>query len=153
MERDIVSEEERAARLRVVLWRANKAVDQVETVRLKARGLCMSDFAILEVLLHKGPLPVNTIGQKVLLTSGSITVAVRRLEDRGLLTKEVDALDRRIARVSLTEAGRELIERDYKEHVKCLREITGALNPEEQRHLYELLKKLGHHAAGLLDQG
>ena len=150
MERESESEGERAARLRVVLWRANKAVEQLESLRLNERGLCMSDFAILEVLLHKGSLPVNTIGQKVLLTSGSITAAVRRLQDRGLLTKEVDALDRRISRVSLTADGRALIERDYREHMICLREITGALSAQEQRQLHELLKKLGLHAAALL---
>jgi len=57
--------------------------------------LCGSDFAVLEALLHKGPLPVNEIGKKILLTSGSITVAIDRLEKRGLVERRAHGTDRR----------------------------------------------------------
>ena len=142
--------EQQATKMRVVLWRANKAVEQVEIAHLRQQGLCMSDFAILEVLLHKGPLPVNLIGNKVLLTSGSITTAVVRLESRGWVCKTVDRNDRRVFRVSLTPKGRQFIKKRYAAHVACLREVAEGLRADERQMFIELTKKLGHHAEGLM---
>src|SRR5215472_15841739 len=68
-----------------------------------------SDFRVLEALLHKGPLPVNTIGPKVWLTPGSISVAVDRLVQRGLVSRQDESGDRRVRRVELTAKGRALI--------------------------------------------
>ncbi len=138
-----------AAYLRLVLWRANRAVEAMESANLQARGLCLTDFAILEVLLHKGPLPVNVIGHKVLLTSGSITTAIHRLQERKLVDRSQDPLDRRVIRVKLTEAGTAFIREHYLKHIDCLRKAAGVLSAEEQAELVRLLKKLGHHAAGL----
>src|SRR5467141_4409988 len=67
-----------------------------------------SDFRVLEVLLHKGPLPVNTIGPKVWLTPGSISVAVDRLEKKALVKRKTTG-DRRVRLVDLTEKGRALV--------------------------------------------
>jgi hypothetical protein len=53
---------------------------------IEATGLSDTDFRILEVLLNKGPLPANTLGPKVNLTPGSISVAVDRLFDKGLVS-------------------------------------------------------------------
>src|SRR5438132_13650329 len=78
--------------------------------------MCGSDFAVLEALLHKGPLPVNEIGKKVLLTSGSITVAVDRLETQGLAERRAHCTDRSARRVHLTKAGRKLITHIYADH-------------------------------------
>lgn len=132
-----------AARLKLALWRANKQVERVEILSLKDRGLCLSDFAILEVLLHKGPLPVNIIGQKVLLTSGSITSAVQRLKQRGLLTRTPAEQDKRVMLIGLTEAGRTLIEEQFAAHLQCLERIASVLTPDETATLTALLKKLG----------
>ena len=68
----------------LVLWKAASAVQAHAERSISDLQMCSSDFAVLEALLHKGPLPVNEIGRKVLLTSGSITVAVDRLESRGI---------------------------------------------------------------------
>jgi MarR family 2-MHQ and catechol resistance regulon transcriptional repressor len=138
-----------AAHLRLVLWRANKAMEAMETAHLQARGLCLTDFAILEVLLHKGPLPVNVIGQKVLLTSGSITTAISRLQERKLVSRTPDELDRRVIRVQLTAAGTAFIQGHFQKHLDCLRKAAGVLSEAEQTELVRLLKKLGLHAAGL----
>src|ERR1700730_1900960 len=91
----------------LVLIKTFHALAAVAKQSLAARrtGLGVSDFAVLEVLLHKGPLPVNTIGPKVWLTPGSISVAVDRLERKGLVTrKNTDA--RRVRLVVLTAKGR-----------------------------------------------
>src|SRR5712692_8134164 len=76
---------EAATRVCRGLWKAAPAIEQNAIRSGSALGLGRSDFAVLEVLLHKGPQPVNIIGRKVLLTSGSITAAVDRLQSRKLL--------------------------------------------------------------------
>src|SRR5207253_9550804 len=78
--------------------------------------MCGSDFAVLQALLHKGPLPVNEIGKKVLLTSGSITVAVDRLETKGLVERRAHRTDRRAKIDQLTKEGRKVIGRVYIDH-------------------------------------
>ncbi len=80
---------------------------------LKDSGLGESEFRILEALLHKGPMPVNTIGPKVFLTPGSISVAVDRLLKRGLVTRTNSSEDRRVRVVDLTASGRRLIDQVF----------------------------------------
>jgi len=89
-----------------VLWRAFRAIEENASRGVSALGLARSDFAVLEVLLHKGPQPVNVIGRKVLLTSASITAAINRLETRKLLRRTSDPKDGRSRIVELTESGR-----------------------------------------------
>src|SRR6185503_15928069 len=97
----------------LVLWKAARAVETYAQNSVSHLEMCGSDFAVLEALLHKGPLPINEIGKKVLLTSGSITVAVDRLEDRGLVERRAHGTDRRAKIVHLTKEGRKLITRAY----------------------------------------
>lgn len=137
------------ARLKIHLWRVNKAMERVEIQSLKTRGLQLTDFGILEALLHKGPLPINILGQKVLLTSGSITTAVHRLQDRGLLERYRDGADGRVTLVRLTPHGEALIRTEYAAHLECLAKLGGALSEAEILQLLPLLKKLGKHAEAL----
>ena len=81
--------------MRLVLWKAAKAVEEVDKASIDQTGLGLSDFTIMEALLHKGPLPINQIGEKVLLTSGSMTAAVNRMERKGLVTRIQDPADGR----------------------------------------------------------
>ncbi len=110
----------------------------------------MSDFAVLEALLHKGPLPVNALGAKVLLTSGSMTAAVDRLEKRGLVNRESDATDRRTRVVHLTTGGRQLIGKMFARHAHAMERAVGGLTAKERTALLDLLRKLGRGAEGLL---
>src|SRR5256885_847036 len=96
------------------------AVRAEESLNLSRTGLGDSDFRVLEVLLHKGPLPVNTIGPKVWLTPGSISVAVDRLEKRALVKRKDHPGDRRVRRVELTPKGRALITRGFGEHAAAM---------------------------------
>jgi MarR family 2-MHQ and catechol resistance regulon transcriptional repressor len=109
--------------------------------------LGLSDFAVLEVLLHKGPQPVNTIGQKILLTSGSITTAIDRLESRKLVRRTSHPEDRRARLVELTKDGRKLIECALRRHALDMEETIAVLPPDERAELIRLLKKLGKYAA------
>ena len=106
-----------------------------------------SDFRVLEVLLHKGPLPVNTIGPKVWLTPGSISVAVDRLVKKGLVSRKDHPDDRRVRRVELTPKGRALITRGFGEHATAMEDVADVLSKSERMTLLRLLKKLGKHAA------
>src|SRR5467141_2838675 len=106
-----------------------------------------SDFRVLEVLLHKGPLPVNTIGPKVWLTPGSISVAVDRLVKKGLVARKERTNDRRVRQVELTAKGRALITRGFREHADAMETAVSVLSKKERLTLLRLLKKLGRHAA------
>jgi MarR family transcriptional regulator, 2-MHQ and catechol-resistance regulon repressor len=114
---------------------------------IKRTELGDSDFRVLEVLLHKGPLPVNTIGPKVWLTPGSISVAVDRLVEKGLVSRKDHPDDRRVRRVELTPKGRALITRGFGEHASAMEDVAGVLSINERLTLLRLLKKLGKHAA------
>ena len=113
-----------------------------ESLNLGGAGLGDSDFRVLEALLHKGPLPVNTIGPKVWLTPGSISVAVDRLEKKALV-KRKNTDDRRVRLVELTAKGRALITRIFRKHVTAMEEAASVLSKEERLVLLRLLKKLG----------
>ncbi len=113
-----------------------------ESLNLSQTGLGDSDFRVLEVLLHKGPLPVNTIGPKVWLTPGSISVAIDRLEKKALV-KRKNTDDRRVRLVELTAKGRALITKISREHAAAMEQAAGVLSKEERLMLLRLLKKLG----------
>src|SRR5258708_36553014 len=118
------------------------AVRAQESLKLGRAGLGDSEFRVLEVLLHKGPLPVNTIGPKVWLTPGSISVAVDRLVKKGLV-KRKNTDDRRVRLVELTPKGRAVITKTFREHAAAMEEAAGILSKEERLMLMRLLKKLG----------
>ena len=131
----------------LVLWRAYDALRAHAQRHIESLGIGLSDFAVLELLLHKGPTPVNRIGAHVRLTSGSITTAVDRLERRGLVERRNDPEDRRTRMVHLTGAGRRMIACAFADHQKAMERATAALTPAERGQAAELLKKLGLGAA------
>jgi MarR family 2-MHQ and catechol resistance regulon transcriptional repressor len=113
---------------------------------LRDSGLGESEFRILEALLHKGAMPVNTIGPKVFLTPGSISVAVDRLLKRGLVTRTNSPTDRRVRLVDLTAEGRRLIEKVFAAHAAQVDELAQVLGAKERRQIARGLKALGKAA-------
>lgn len=142
---------EAATRAWIVLWKAAHAIEQNAVRSVSALGLGLSEFAVLEVLLHKGPQPVNVIGKKVLLSSGSITAAVDRLESKRLVRRTVHTGDLRARIVQLTERGRRLIEQAFQQHVIDMEETMAVLRSSERTELVRLLKKVGMWAAARLE--
>ena len=136
----------------LIFMKAYRALAQVDARSVADSGLGLSDFAVLEILLHKGPLPVNTIGRQVMLTSGSITTAVDRLEQKRLVRRQACPNDRRVTFVTLTKTGRTLIRRVFKAHATRLETMFEPLSPTERSALATLLKKLGKHGESLLEQ-
>ena len=135
-----------APKLWIVLARAQRAVASYVEQCIAAEGLCLSDFMVLEILLHKGPMTISDIGQNVLLANASMTSAVDRLEQKSLVSREASPNDRRVRIVALTKKGRALISELYERHVADLETITGVLTEKEQDQLRVLLKKLGYAA-------
>src|SRR6202035_5038302 len=113
---------------------------------IEETGLGNSDFRVLEVLLHKGPLPVNTIGPIVDLTPGSISIAVDRLVEKGLVSRVESAEDRRVRIVALTACGKELIVPAFRKHAGQMKRVFSELSPEELRALEVALKRVGKRA-------
>ena len=142
-----------ASTIRLILWKAAKAIEKADHASIADSGLQLSEFAIMEVLLHKGPLPITLIGEKVLLTSGSMTAAVDRLVKKKLVKRIRNAEDRRSTRVHLTKSGRRTIEFAYRRHAANLETIAAVLQPHEKTELVRLLKKIGRHAEGLQPTG
>jgi len=136
----------------LVLWKAAQAVEAYAKKSIVDLEMCGSDFAVLEALLHRGELPVNEIGRKVLLTSGSITVAVDRLEEKGLVERRASSDDRRAKIVHLTSHGRKLITRAYNEHAADMEELATDLSTHERTTLIRLLKKIGYKASAEVKQ-
>src|SRR5246127_5965377 len=137
----------RGVHIWLVMMKAFHAVNGYAARSFQSHGLGDSDFRVLEALLHKGPLPVNTIGPKVWLTPGSISVAVDRLVKKGLVSRKDHPDDRRVRRVELTPKGRALITRGFGEHAAPMEDVARVLSKNERLTLLRLLKKLGKHAA------
>jgi len=135
-----------ATHLWLILWKAYEALNQHAMRHIQSLGIGQSDFAILEALLHKGPLPVNTIGGLVHLASGSITAGIDRLEAKGLVERRNDPADRRARIVHLTEEGRKLISCAFADHEAAMDRACAGLDEEERSQAAALLKKLGLYA-------
>ena len=131
----------------LVLIKAFQALMPHAAESIERTELGDSDFRVLEALLHKGPLPVNTLGPKVWLTPGSISVAVDRLVKKGLVSRKDHPRDRRVRQVELTAKGRGLITRGFREHAAAMETVISVLSKNERLTLLRLLKKLGKHAA------
>lgn len=136
-----------AAKLWTVFAKAHRSVSAHVEDSVARHGLCLSDFMALEALLHRGPLTIGEIGAKVLLTSGSMTAAVDRLEKMGLVRREFTEKDRRARVIQLTPKGRRLVKKVFDAHSQDLEALMRVLDSAERSELYSLLKKLGLSAA------
>ena len=131
----------------LLLWKAAKAQEVHARCSAEATGLCLSDFGVLEALLHKGPLPVNTLGKKILISSGSVTAAVDRLEQQGLVERMDAPTDRRARIVHLTAKGTHLIRKLFETHASDMERAFSHLDGPERDVLATLLRKVGRDAA------
>ena len=145
----MATKQQTGVHLWLVLMKAFHAISAHATATLAETGLGDSDFRVLEALLHKGPLPVNTIGPKVHLTAGSISVAVDRLHAKGLVSRVESSEDRRVRVVALTAKGRALITRVFREHADAIERVAATLSEKERARLTEGLKKIGKYAEAL----
>lgn len=132
----------------LVLWKSFRTMEAHASHSIAGLGLCQSDFGVMEALLHKGPLPVRALGEKVLLTSGSMTAAIDRLERRGWVARGDDPEDRRSRIIRLTTDGRKTIQTLFRSHERDMERAVTALTASERGQLIALLKRLGTKAPG-----
>ena len=134
----------------LILMKAYNAIGRRLQAQLQQESeLIFSDFCLLELLLHKGPQPINVLGPRINLNPGSTSVAVDRLHARGLVNREENPDDRRIRMISLTTKGRKLISAAFRRHTKSVETLCSALSADEHAQLQTLLRKLGRHAESM----
>ena len=133
----------------LVMMKAMRALTRYAAAGIEETGLGLSDFGVLEILLHKGPLPVNTIGPIIDLTRGSTSIAVDRLVAKGRVES---AEDRRVRIVALTPRGKDLIVTAFLKHAGQMKRVFSELSSDELRALEVALKKAGKRAEALIEQ-
>lgn len=126
----------------IALSRCFQSVRQREMASIRAGGLTLPQFGVLEILYHKGDLRVRDILEGTLSTGGNMTVVIDNLEKEGLVARKPDPEDGRASRICLTEAGRERIAGIFPGHVENIGTIFQVLEPEEKKELVRLLKKV-----------
>jgi MarR family 2-MHQ and catechol resistance regulon transcriptional repressor len=136
-----------APRLWWVIARSHHALRLLAERSISNTGLCLTDFGALEALLHKGPLTITEIQDKVMLASGSMTAAIDRLEKMGLVVRKSIAKDRRARVVQLTPEGKRVATASFEKHADDLEVLVSVLSDKEKKQLYGSLKKLGLLAA------
>lgn len=138
-----------ALKLWVMLSRAQAAIGQHLHVQVTRHGLTPTEFGVLEILYHKGPLLLGDVQRKLLVSSGGITYLVDRLEEKKFVERHACAEDRRATYAKLTRQGEELVRRVFPEHARCLEHAMSGLTLSEKRRAVRLLRTLGLRAAVL----
>lgn len=139
-----------ALKLFVVLSRAHRAIAEHTRRDQERHRLGATEFAVLEALYHKGPMLVGEVSARILLTSGSTTYVIDKLEERGLVERRPCASDRRAMYVDLTREGKALIRKIFPAHADAIATAVAGLTLEEQKAVTALLKRLGHAADAAL---
>lgn len=134
----------------LVLMKAHRTLARHATRSIEALEMCLSDFAILEALLHKGPQSVRELGRRINLTSGSMTAAIDRLETRHLVTRADHATDRRAWVIHLMPAGKALITNVFAGHQEAMEKAMSGLSRADRATLTDLLRRLGTTAEAQL---
>ena len=137
----------------LIMLKAGQSMSRYLLPTFLQEGLGESDFRVLEVLLHKGPMPVNAIGPKVYLNPGSVSVAVDRLYKKGFVSRIECNSDRRVRTVALTEKGREMFVPLFRRHAALIKRAFHGISPEELERLEVVLKKIGRRAENLTENG
>ncbi len=137
------SERQRALRLFRVLARCTNSVLEHARDDILQHELKPSEFAVLEMLYHKGPTPLGEVAARVLLTTGSLTHVIDQLEKKRLVRRIPCEKDRRVLYAELTDEGRAKIAAIFPGHAERIRVAMAGLDPREQEQLTALLKKLG----------
>jgi MarR family transcriptional regulator, 2-MHQ and catechol-resistance regulon repressor len=136
----------------LIMLKAWQSMSHYVFPALLEKGLGDSDFRVLEVLLHKGPMPVNAIGPKVDLNPGSVSVAVDRLYKKGFVSRVENSRDRRIRTVSLTEKGRQMFVPIFRRHTALIKRAFQDVSSEDLQQLEVVLKTIGKRAESLAEK-
>lgn len=142
------TDEKLSLKLFVVLSKAYKSLMEAATKDIRTYGLSASEFAIMEALYSKGRYPIQQIGEAILLTSGSMTYNIDKLENKGLLRRVLCQEDRRVIYVEMTEDGRRLFDDIFPKHTVYMHNAMSGLSSEQKLEAIRLLKMLGKQKPG-----
>ncbi|NGP43990.1 MarR family transcriptional regulator [Bacillaceae bacterium SIJ1] len=134
---------ERSLKLLIVLSRAHRSVHDSLQKNIADKGLNLSEFAVLELLYHKGEHSIQKIGDRILVSSGSMTYIVNKLAKKGYVHRRQCTEDRRVYYASITEIGSALMDEYFPYHAKQIENMFSVLDSREQQYLIEALKKIG----------
>ena len=147
MERD-----ERSLKLMTVLMRAFHSLEQAVKADIERYGLNTTEFGTLEVLYHKGELPIQMVCDKMLMANSSMTYVVDKLEKRGLIGRKRDREDGRVTLIGLTEEGRQFFASIFPTHVETLNNVFKDLTAQQQTKLIVFAKRFGYQAKKMVDE-
>ncbi|MCQ2010160.1 MarR family transcriptional regulator [Sporolactobacillus sp. STSJ-5] len=133
-------------KLFVVLSRAMQTIAKRDEDNIKKYGLNPTEFAVLELLDHKGAQPIQKIGERILLASSSITYVVDKLEKKNFIKRKPCPEDRRVTFAEITPQGKEFMDDLFPKHKKAIHELFSGVTDEEKHQLIDHLKKLGRYA-------
>ena len=139
----------RALNAYINLVRASDSVLSKIAVHLESEGVTMGQFAVLEALLHLGPMCQHALADKLLRSGGNMTLVVDNLQKQGWVKRVRQEEDRRMVEIHLTPKGRRLITRIFPEHARVIARVMGELTPAEQEDLRRIARKLGRGAEEL----
>ncbi|MEC1262379.1 MarR family transcriptional regulator [Bacillus swezeyi] len=141
-----MSNREQSLKLFIVLSRAYRSINDHMNKHIHKHGLNPTEFAVLELLYHKGDQPLQQIGDKILLASGSITYVVDKLEQKQLIIRRACTTDRRVTYAQITDKGVKLLEQIFPGHAEELHQMISVLSAEEKEACIDMLKKVGLNA-------
>lgn len=127
----------------LVMMKAYRSMQAYVESTMASMNIGLSDFMILEALLHKGPMSMSQMAQKVLLANPSMTAAVDRLEKLGFVSRLSEGGDRRVRTVQLTARGRRAIRKIFAQHEKDLERVMQGIQPQQRIEMRAQLKSLG----------
>jgi MarR family transcriptional regulator, 2-MHQ and catechol-resistance regulon repressor len=145
-------DEIRAIDAYIKLQRSAEASSARATRHLASVSLTFSQYGVLDILYHLGPLPLGQIAEKILKSEGNMTTVVDNLERRGLVRRERNEKDRRVITLSLTETGQQIIEEVLPQHIQAIIEEMSILTPDQQETLSRLCREIGKQEHCVDDQ-
>lgn len=139
----MMNKESQSLKLFVVLSKAYRELHDYVNKHIQSHGLNPTEFAVLELLYHKGDQPLQKIGEKILLASGSITYVVDKLEQKELLKRKACPKDRRVTYATITEKGKQFMDEIFPKHQQLIENMMSVLSEEEQETAIRLIKNIG----------
>lgn len=138
--------EELQLKAMMTMLRASQHIGEFSRQQVKAYNLNITEFAVLELLYHKGDQPIQMIGKKILIASSSITYVVDKLEKKGYVQRIHCPSDRRVIYASLTDEGRTFIETIFPQHAAAMTALFEGLDEEQLQQLIDISKQVGKKA-------
>ncbi|MDQ6598750.1 MarR family transcriptional regulator [Bacillus salipaludis] len=126
----------------LVLMQTSKAIHERIKEEMTKNKLSITEFSVLEVLYQKGKQTIQQIGHCILISSGSMTYVIDKLEQKGLLKRNDCPNDRRVIHVTLTDKGNQFMEEIMPKHLELIEDMFHSLNSDEAVTLFRLLEKV-----------